>query len=964
MGSMSFTLSFGGVQLSITPSSESKSCPNSFISGVRHCDGYIEAKLSNFTGKIVISEVEKQHEASTESHIIVDALMEDEATGQSWGIAGETPLPASNSAVIYDGAKDDILIREMGAPNTIVGMQHGIQQDSGEVYDPFHDNSALTIPDEGLMTNEPEKVTINVGIDSDDEEKKIQHIDESFRRTRFDLKNLEKTKPEIDLSLHEACESEYTDIYKLSAMLKAKPELAAVQDELGDYPAHVFARNDAFIFAQADCDVENFVVELYDACPEAFLTAGFSGQVPFADGIVDWVDNCHQLYKKSAKGVFRVSELKTLTKSTRVINTLCIRAEVQKYTSLPKEVILTPKVFYSFKMLSFILDHIIQNSYHSISNRREFFLASSKRKEHIIDNIATIPFIVRTILLIDNREDIYRLIKLSIVRHIVMNKNTVDLWLLALISGDERAKNCAAHYFCLVSRMTLQTLYCSDAVQWSSSDLTRFEYARSGLYDEIGRLDGFLPAMLDLGDKLYIVSTRRAVKHVVEEKIGRPYPVYLMFMDMSFLFTLMATYRIIFDLIYDNPPAEYSSLYPEFWGLSISIAVYFIFHDLAIMVSLASTSNRLWTRYLGFGNTVGMIAMISALAMLCILYIDGTVADRTYIGLVAGLMWWKLLLQMKGMSEHLATLIYTILQVSRALKYFIYVFLIVICFFADMITIVKQTTGECDGDNVSEICSSTQMQTYLLMYGVMIGGVEFESLSGSSVLVCILFVAATTHLTFGDFSGEYDKAKERSCMLFARARLESAAYHVAHERIFRPKDDQTSGIGRKIWRKFMSRVHAAIFLCVEVFLIRSVITTNSLVKQGMLSDFKYGSIIFCAVIHHLFMVAVMMYSLVREIKTNDRLKWLKNTKFHCTLAMICLKPVCYYLRSVGLNGADLKTDPLDQLQKEVAMMKEKQGEDQQKRMDHTIESAISASEQRIISAISSLAYIATQGRNQ
>ncbi len=212
MGSMSFTLSFGGVQLSITPSSESKSCPNSFISGVRHCDGYIEAKLSNFTGKIVISEVEKQHEASTESHIIVDALMEDEATGQSWGIAGETPLPASNSAVIYDGAKDDILIREMGAPNTIVGMQHGIQQDSGEVYDPFHDNSALTIPDEELMANEPEKVTINVGIDSDDEEKKIQHIDESLRRTRFDLKNLEKTKPEIDLSLHEACESEYTDI--------------------------------------------------------------------------------------------------------------------------------------------------------------------------------------------------------------------------------------------------------------------------------------------------------------------------------------------------------------------------------------------------------------------------------------------------------------------------------------------------------------------------------------------------------------------------------------------------------------------------------------------------------------------------------------------------------------------------------------------------------------------------------
>jgi len=222
MGSMTFTLTFGGVQLCITPSSNAESCSSSFISGVRHCNGYIEAELSSFTGKIVISEVDKQYEGSTQSHVVVDALMEEEANGKSWVMAGEKPLPVSNSGYhLHDGAKEDILSREMVVPNAVVGMEHHTEHESAEVYDPFKDNIALTFPDEELTPTTPEKLTINVGIDSDDDEKKIQH--ESLRRTRFDLSNIEKDEPEIDLSLHKACESEYTDVCEYEEVIVFSP---------------------------------------------------------------------------------------------------------------------------------------------------------------------------------------------------------------------------------------------------------------------------------------------------------------------------------------------------------------------------------------------------------------------------------------------------------------------------------------------------------------------------------------------------------------------------------------------------------------------------------------------------------------------------------------------------------------------------------------------------------------------
>lgn len=150
----------------------------------------------------------------------------------------------------------------------------------------------------------------------------------------------------------------------------------------------------------------------------------------------------------------------------------------------------------------------------------------------------------RTILLIEDKDQRDELINLSIVRNLMFRPESVDLWLVALLSGGERARACATYYLCLVSRSSLSGLF-GKKLNWSQADSKRFHSLRQELYTSISKLDGFLPCMLHLGDKLYACSTRRAVKYVVESAVGKPIPVYLMFMEMFLLLILMASYRII-----------------------------------------------------------------------------------------------------------------------------------------------------------------------------------------------------------------------------------------------------------------------------------------------------------------------------------------------------------------------------------------------------------------------------------
>ena len=270
--------------MNIVPSSSSSSASN-FLTGVRHENGLIEADLTNFSGKIVISEeavllngpLHVENVKDGEPHVVVNAVPEEPEHHHDEIQAGKS--------LQVDGFPFQHLVRHTAPPET---APHNMMINNG------HFGMNYNIDDPSHLREESSKLN--------NEENKIQAFEQNLLHTRLDQSNHKKTQA-TELSFHEACGSEYVDIYDLRAMLKAKPELAAMKDELGEYPAHIFANNDSFMFSQSDGDVEDFVTELYAAYPEAFFTDGFLGQIPFADAIVEWIDDSHQLYERNFKGV-------------------------------------------------------------------------------------------------------------------------------------------------------------------------------------------------------------------------------------------------------------------------------------------------------------------------------------------------------------------------------------------------------------------------------------------------------------------------------------------------------------------------------------------------------------------------------------------------------------------------------------------------------------------------------------
>lgn len=109
-------------------------------------------------------------------------------------------------------------------------------------------------------------------------------------------------------------------------------------------------------------------------------------------------------------------------------------------------------------------------------------------------------------------------------------------------------------------------------------------------------------------------------------------------MEMILLLLLMTSYRIVVELVYASPSPEFLSACRPFWGVALSIAVYFVLRDVVIIMSFCSTAEKLVLRWLrGFGNVVGLVATASVIAVLGVLYVDGTVDGRNYVGIVSGL---------------------------------------------------------------------------------------------------------------------------------------------------------------------------------------------------------------------------------------------------------------------------------------------------------------------------------------
>ena len=256
---MVFSLSFGGVQVRLSTSNDT----DTNIKGVRHNDGNIELDISNFTGTIVLSAADapstQPSTSSSENEVVSRDMQVVEGVPEVLSCSLSSVLqkfssssPSNNNTkptISIDNKISDGIKRQ----SSYLTANSHTSQIEPSAYIPQHNN----LPE--LLSQQNSQLTVEIDSEDDDEEKKMQHVQDdelqSSGLVRFSHKPqvIPDLRTEADLTLHEMCASDDIEIDDLRDILRSKPELASVQDKFGDYAAHIFANNDSFIYTSSDC---------------------------------------------------------------------------------------------------------------------------------------------------------------------------------------------------------------------------------------------------------------------------------------------------------------------------------------------------------------------------------------------------------------------------------------------------------------------------------------------------------------------------------------------------------------------------------------------------------------------------------------------------------------------------------------------------------------------------------------
>ena len=176
---------------------------------------------------------------------------------------------------------------------------------------------------------------------------------------------------------------------------------------------------------------------------------------------------------------------------------------------MPYSVLINEHVKWAIRVLSNLID-----------------IYPEQTREGILTNItSTVPLFLKCVFLLNDADDLNRLADMSLIKHAAIDKRSINVWLIAMLTSTNREiQHRAVIFLKLLSQLTLTDLVASSQYRdkFSDKEIQRFVSCREATFDALYSMPGIFPAVLGLGGRgIETLSTTRVVKYITDRTIRK-----------------------------------------------------------------------------------------------------------------------------------------------------------------------------------------------------------------------------------------------------------------------------------------------------------------------------------------------------------------------------------------------------------------------------------------------------------
>ena len=248
---------------------------------------------------------------------------------------------------------------------------------------------------------------------------------------------------------------------------------------------------------------------------------------------------------------------------------------------------------------------------------------SSDVRRRLIERVASIPNLIKTLLLIEDESERSSVFGLSIVRGVMLSGRSMGPWFTWMLRSENGlVSKRAVQYLGLLSDVSDES---EKNRQWSGGDQ---EGQAATKHDEVQEavlvLDDLIPSLLGLSNAaVEQAATTPIIRRVLDSMITKPFAVSVIFFDGIFLLLLIWSFRKSSDGYVEGDAPEDIILWIYIANANI---FYFLVRELGKGVSLGTIGGGAFlTRFFwGFWSVVDIISIVFSLGSTIFMRVEFT----------------------------------------------------------------------------------------------------------------------------------------------------------------------------------------------------------------------------------------------------------------------------------------------------------------------------------------------------